>query len=805
MKKLLIFLGILLLVGTVSAVTWTNATGCWTATDGAYNLTMWNATGTNTWVLPGGVTSLDVLVVAGGGGGGRGAGGGGGAGGYNYTESFPAIGTITIVVGAGGKSSNATTYRGYTGGNSSFGSIDMYGGGGGGSVSEINGGVGGSGGGGVGGGANGMGGLGTSGQGYNGGDNFNSAPNFPGGGGGGSSVVGQTAPSGSVAGKGGNGTWCNITGTNTTYAGGGGGGTYNTGTAGIGGTGGGGAGANTNAVATNGTLNLGGGGGGGWRDNTGTINPLGGAGGSGVVIIRYTPGAAEKPILSFSANSTGGVQPLSVQFNDTSITTPTAWNWSYTNVTPGNNTPVYWSTIQNATQTFGNGHWHINLNVTNASGYNDTLLNYPLDVTPPTLTANFTGTPLGGTPGTAVTFTDNTTGSGISAWTYNWSFGDGVVNTTANPVHTYSANGVYDVNLTVYNASAGYSTKLRSGYITISDSGGLSGWNRQDILMDQIYTLTLRIKDTSTHNGIPSAIIQLSTGDNTTTDLFGVATFSMNYSAVVVSVGATGYYSRTISYVVDRDRTETIYLTEVAESPTPNSQSNLNLLYPHEVRIIAIDSNGGRLSNVVVSTVMLNTTTYGTNWWQYLYGISASATPMENTTMYGNTDAYGSIVFPMISSSLYRISFSQPSTGVSKTLDLYPDQMAYTFVLATTATAAIANSADYINQTLTVLEASPLIYLNMTYSDSGHTTSDITFYVKYANQTPANTQTFPSVAGSNQTVNTSYAVTNIKGDAYVWGFAANNTRFGWINNSQGITLKGASGVLYNPFIYKGEW
>jgi len=509
------------------------------------------------------------------------------------------------------------------------------------------------------------------------------------------------------------------------------------------------------------------------------------------------------PIVSFTSNTSSGTQPLTVQFNDTSATGITAWNWSYTNVTPGNNTPIYWSTIQNATQTFGVGHWHINLNVTNASGYNNTLLNYSLDVTPPTVTANFTGTPLVGVPGTAVTFTDSTNGSGISAWTYNWSFGDGVVNTTANPVHTYSANGVYDVNLTVYNASVGYSSKVRSGYITISDSGGLSGWNRQDILMDQIYSLTLRIKDTSTHNGIPSAAIQLSNGDNTTTDMFGVATFSMNYSAVVVSVGATGYYSRTISYVVDRDRTETIYLTEVAESP--NSQSNLNLLYPHEVRIIAIDSNGGRLSNVVVSTVMLNTTTYGTNWWQYLYGISASATPMENTTMYGNTDAYGSIVFPMISSSLYRISFSQPSTGVSKTLDLYPDQMAYTFVLATTATAAIANSADYINQTLTVLEASPLIYLNMTYSDSGHTTSDITFYVKYANQTPANTQTFPSVAGSNQTVNTSYAVTNIKGDAYVWGFAANNTRFGWINNSQGITLKGASGVLYNPFIYKGEW
>jgi hypothetical protein len=323
--------------------------------------------------------------------------------------------------------------------------------------------------------------------------------------------------------------------------------------------------------------------------------------------------------------------------------------------------------------------------------------------------------------------------------------------------------------------------------------------------MDQIYTFTLNIKDSVSLSGIPGAVVATSNGDNTTTSVLGVATISTNYTALVVQVGATGYGSRVISYVVDRDRTETIYLTPISPSPTPNTQANLNLLYPHEVRIITVDNNGNRLPGVTTSVVMLNTTTYGTNWWSFLYGISSSATPMNGTTLSGNTDGYGSIVFPMVGANLYRFTFSQPSTGISKTLDLYPDQSVYTFILATTATAPILNSGDYITQNLTVLDAPPLVYLNMTYIDSYHTTSDVTFYVKWSNLTPVYSKVFPSVAGSNQSVATSYGATNTKGAMYIWGFAANNTEFGWINNSMGITMKGPDGVLYNPFVYKGTW
>jgi len=71
----------------------------------------------------------------------------------------------------------------------------------------------------------------------------------------------------------------------------------------------------------------------------------------------------------FVANVTSGAAPLAVQFNDTSANSLNSWDWSFTNVT-GNNTPVSWSTEQNATQTFGAGNFSIALKAGNPGGSN---------------------------------------------------------------------------------------------------------------------------------------------------------------------------------------------------------------------------------------------------------------------------------------------------------------------------------------------------------------------------------------------------------------------------------------------------
>jgi PKD repeat protein len=62
-----------------------------------------------------------------------------------------------------------------------------------------------------------------------------------------------------------------------------------------------------------------------------------------------------------------------------------------------------------------------------------------------------------------VGFTDQSTGSPTS---WSWDFGDGGTATTANPSHTYSTAGTYDVSLTATNGS-GSDTVVKTGYVTV--------------------------------------------------------------------------------------------------------------------------------------------------------------------------------------------------------------------------------------------------------------------------------------------------------------------------------------------------
>jgi len=233
------------------------------------------------WIVPSGVYSLEVLVVAGGGGGGRGTncdyrGAGGGAGGLIYNSSYPVVPgqNLTVTIGAGGVGGITNS----NGGDSVLETLTAIGGGKAGGANP-DGAVGGSGGGG--GSSSGSGGSGTAGQGNDGGD---SGGVDEAGGGGGSETAGVAGVADGIGGNGGNGTDYSLifgtdVGVNGFFAGGGGG-TGQT-TRGVGGLGGGAdAGAATGGTAI---ANTGGGGGGGGGNTPYT----GGAGGSGIIVILY--------------------------------------------------------------------------------------------------------------------------------------------------------------------------------------------------------------------------------------------------------------------------------------------------------------------------------------------------------------------------------------------------------------------------------------------------------------------------------------------------------------------------------------
>ena len=233
---------------TISAATASDtSTRQFSITVNAPVVTSFTSTGSGTFTVPTGLTSVDVLVVAGGGTSGVDNGGGGGAGGLIYRPAFPVTpgGSVSYSVGAGGSSPtgphpNNTPSSGQ-GQNSTFGTLTAQGGGRGGSWngSSVKGFDGGSGGGGcrfsnqyegstI---AQGTqpqqpGDSGTYGFGNDGGYGSLSNPHPTGGSGGGGGGAGGAGGQGDAqsAGNGGAGKAYSISGSSVTYAYGGAGG-----------------------------------------------------------------------------------------------------------------------------------------------------------------------------------------------------------------------------------------------------------------------------------------------------------------------------------------------------------------------------------------------------------------------------------------------------------------------------------------------------------------------------------------------------------------------------------------------------
>jgi PKD repeat protein len=182
---------------------------------------------------------------------------------------------------------------------------------------------------------------------------------------------------------------------------------------------------------------------------------------------RHTP-----PVASFTSDVTSGAAPLDVQFNDTSTNTPSAWNWSFKNVT-GNNTEVWFSSgaTQNVSYTFGVGNWSIRLNASNDGGGNiSTQVKYiNVSAAAIPLVADFTPNATSGVSPAAILFTDTSTGS-PTGWT--WLFGD--EDWTADPwVITNTSSGWI-------KRSAGATVALPDGSVLMiggASTGGSPAFN----------------------------------------------------------------------------------------------------------------------------------------------------------------------------------------------------------------------------------------------------------------------------------------------------------------------------------------
>ena len=384
--------------------------------------------------------------------------------------------------------------------------------------------------------------------------------------------------------------------------------------------------------------------------------------------------------------------------------------------------------------------------------------------TPPV--ASFTCTPTTAMLGTDIACTDASTNSPTN-WTYYW--GDGnQTNGVQNPSYTYPFTGTFSVNQSVNN-TAGSSFLNRSNYITITN---VSGFTQQDLWQTGHYTKTLKVTDSSSNAPIPVVVVTDDNGQSYTTTN-GTAYFTEDAGAVVFYFAATGYVSKSMSYIIDGDSTDTVQMVASSGSPQQNTWYT-----PWQVRIRVVDFYGKPLpgTNVTASYIASTLPSTDTSWLVTAYGISSAvATDMVNSAkaMEGTTDDNGGLSFTMFKSLQYHLVIANVTAGVASTKNLYPSDQEYVIYVRTTGQGAANNTLEARNGTLPWYSVnSTHINLNMTYVDTSLCTSQLIFRVWFRdNGTEVHNTTWSGFGASYVYDNHTVPKAPI-GTEYLWGYNA---------------------------------
>ncbi|RTL60297.1 MAG: PKD domain-containing protein [Sphingobacteriales bacterium] len=231
-------------------------------------------------------------------------------------------------------------------------------------------------------------------------------------------------------------------------------------------------------------------------------------------ITIYTP-----PQVSFSTvSSLTGCFPLRVQFTDNSTSTSpiTGWQWDF-----GDGTT---SALQNPIKIYTSaGNFNVALKVTNSNGCSSLLVK-PGFVKPTAgVTADFSSSnPVNCKPPEAITFTNLSSGPGTLS--YQWNFGDGGISTQANPIHTYTTAGLFNVQLIVNSDQGCVDTITKNNALSVGIYQ--SGFSKKDSIC---LGDTLSIQNTSLPNPPNS------------TWYFGDGTTSANKNPVKIYTAAGTY------------------------------------------------------------------------------------------------------------------------------------------------------------------------------------------------------------------------------------------------------------------------
>lgn len=273
-----------------------------------------------------------------------------------------------------------------------------------------------------------------------------------------------------------------------------------------------------------------------------------------------------------------------IQFTDQSGGAPTGWVWSF-----GDGTT---STEQNPSKKYAaQSAYTVTLTVNRGGSVSTTTRTLTVSgSTPgtPAVVAAFDVSTSVATFGTAVTFTDRSTGS-PTQWA--WSFGDGATSTLRSPVHAYATPGVYAVTLTATGSGgASSATQLitvtpilpyRTLISAAAQTGGVGGtsWRTELSLFNaglEGASVTLVFLPTRSSRTIELAPRQSVTFSNALQEVFGLSSGAgavaiegvsaassaqLRVTSRTFTAGAGGSYGQSVPEMRPEQLATTMYVT----------------------------------------------------------------------------------------------------------------------------------------------------------------------------------------------------------------------------------------------------
>lgn len=323
-----------------------------------------------------------------------------------------------------------------------------------------------------------------------------------------------------------------------------------------------------------------------------------------------------------------------------------------------------------------------------------------------------------------VTFTDSSTGS-PDAW--NWSFGSGEgYSSDQNPTHQYTTPGTYKVVLNATNTTNVLTdTETKLNYITVLCSPVVAQFTSN--VTNGAAPLDVAFTSTST-NATAWEWDFDSDGDIDSTDENPNWTYpSVGFWSPTLVVYGNGTCED------DEVKEDYIYVSMTGTGDTGNLSQGYGYQYPpKDVRFKVMTMFGEPIDGCSVIAQGITTTTGTWDWLIQLFGVSLNETPIMNANMAGTTDSNGEIVFLMIPSVKYNMTFYRAGE-INQLFYITPKDEYYNIYSTTGGESYYEHGYDYnaiINITLSTTDfGASDDYITVTYVDSLSQTTDADIYI----------------------------------------------------------------------------